>query len=733
MAQHADSHADHPLALAQGFVVEGLRIERVLGQGNFGITYLVHDTLLDQPFALKEYMPREAALRSADGQIFPNSAGARDSFQSGLARFIAEGRTVAPLEHANIVRVIRCFEANGTAYLLMPYYHGEPLNVLLERGGTFGPDEVKALLWPLLDALEYLHARNVTHRDIKPANIYVTVEGRPILIDFGAARVAARDGTESHTAIGSEGYAAREQSSTRGRIGPWTDIYGLSATLYRLITGTIPASANDRGEELFYGRPDPLPRLSEVASESHHDPGFLVAIEYGLQVRVEDRPQSVAQWREVIRRPTLFSAQASPRSVTGQVPTMPPAERPDRMPLVLGVVLLLLVIIGGTLLWMPSQPDQAAPEMASSQAPTPEAAGEAPAEMPAVAASASGEREREDAAWALAEAANTASAYGQYLQEFPQGSYAEDAQARRDLLQGSVSGSSMAAPSPARAERPAAPETAEVAETPATVAPVAAPAPPRPGDALRDCAECPRLVVVPAGAFWQGATEGDRMAGASEKPRRRVSIREPFAIAATEVTFEQWDACVADGGCRARPADNWGRGAMPVVNVSWNDAQEYVDWLTRRTGRAYRLPSESEWEYVARAGDEGMFAGGSEAAVCQGANVAGAETDFAWRHTACSDAIALGTAPAGNLPANRLGLHDLVGNVAEWVQDCVNLSYVDAPTDGSAWERGMCGTRLARGGSWFAGTRDLRLSARLTLKVGERNDFTGFRVVRALQ
>jgi len=256
----------------------------------------------------------------------------------------------------------------------------------------------------------------------------------------------------------------------------------------------------------------------------------------------------------------------------------------------------------------------------------------------------------------------------------------------------------------------------------------------RPGKIFRDCDGCPQMVVVPAGAFWQGSAEGSSLALSIEKPRRRVVIADPFAAGIHEVTMAQWDACVSAGACDTRPSDNgWGRGSRPVMMVSWNDAMQYVEWISKKTGQAYGLPSESQWEYVARAGEESDWLGGETTTVCQYGNIAGSETDFDWRHKDCSDGTALATMPAGSYRANAFGLFDVIGNVAEWTLDCMNLSYLEAPTDGSAWTRGMCSSRMTRGGSWFTGAKESRLSARFNLKNGDRNDFTGFRLVRRVE
>jgi formylglycine-generating enzyme required for sulfatase activity len=213
-----------------------------------------------------------------------------------------------------------------------------------------------------------------------------------------------------------------------------------------------------------------------------------------------------------------------------------------------------------------------------------------------------------------------------------------------------------------------------------------------------------------------------------------VTIAEPFAVGVFEVMFEQWDLCAAEGGCSSRPIDNgWGRGSRPVIMVSWNDAQEYTSWLSKKTGQSYSLPSESQWEYLARASEESDWLGGDRARICEYGNIAGGESGFRWQHADCSDRAALETLPAGSFKPNAFGVYDVVGNVAEWTMDCMNLSYLDAPADGSAWGRGICSSRMTRGGSWFTGTREVRLPARFNLKNGDRNDFTGFRVVRTVE
>jgi formylglycine-generating enzyme required for sulfatase activity len=749
--------------------------------------------VLDVPFALKEYLPADLARRTGDRGVEPLGPDAEPRFRSGLQHFLSEGRTVARLDHPNVVRVVRCFEGNGTAYLLMPYLRGESLPELLARGGTLSEQEALALARPLLDALAYLHDQSVVHRDVKPANIYVTEDGQPILLDFGAV---------SRDALGSEGYAAPEQFGGNAEVGPWTDAYGLAATLYRCVSGQVPVSARERQEAAAAGRPDPLAPLATLLEQRQY-PAILPAIERGLVLDPAGRPRSIAAWRPAFGSPTA-----------GLEP-----EGREWLPMIL--LALFALLLAAAVLWLllgdrsdPSDPATSRPEAAEpigrpgdpGESARWQAALEADTALAyrlfmedypesihndqarlhlgrlddqaweqaaadgsrqaieayreqfpqgrhetdalialeslrlAEEAEAREQREREradDAAWAEASTARSLDAVDQYLRDWPGGRHADEARSLRSTLQslqddqrafeaaqkvGTIAGY--------QAYIDAFPRGARVADALEAIDGLTL----RPGKTFRDCEGCPLLTVVPAGSFWQGSEDGAPGVLRSETPRRMVTLADSFAIGVHEVTFEQWDMCVEDGGCSHQPPDNgWGRGERPVIMVSWNDAVAYTDWLSRKTGQSYSLPSESQWEYAARAGEEGDWLGGNAAALCDFANVAGAESGLRWQHGQCEDPAALETLPAGSLKPNAFGLFDVIGNVAEWTLDCMNLSYLDAPVDGSAWGRGICSSHMTRGGSWFTGSKDVRLPSRFNLKNGDRNDFTGFRVVRKVQ
>ena len=253
---------------------------------------------------------------------------------------------------------------------------------------------------------------------------------------------------------------------------------------------------------------------------------------------------------------------------------------------------------------------------------------------------------------------------------------------------------------------------------------------PAPGTEFSDCDVCPRMVVVPAGTFMMGspASEDGRRYD-DEGPQHLVTIPAPFAVGVHEVTFAEWDACVIAGGCGRSAADDegWGRGSRPVIHVSWDDAQTYVTWLSRQTGARYRLLSEAEWEYAARAGSTtARYWGESDADQCRYAN----GNDH---RVSCSDGHDY-TAPAGSFLPNEFGLYDMLGNVLEWTQDCVNvtLGYAGAPADGSAWQSGPCYRRVARGGAWDSFSGGLRSASRANPFSDMRFWHVGFRVARTL-
>jgi formylglycine-generating enzyme required for sulfatase activity len=254
-----------------------------------------------------------------------------------------------------------------------------------------------------------------------------------------------------------------------------------------------------------------------------------------------------------------------------------------------------------------------------------------------------------------------------------------------------------------------------------------------PGHIFRDCPSCPEMVVVPAGEFLMGSPEGERGRGRDEGPQHPVAIAHPFAAGKYEVTFAEWDACVADRGCGHNPSDEgWGRGRHPVINVSFHDAKQYADWLSRKTGKDYRLLSEAEWEYAARAQTKTSE---PSSPFSTGATINYRQANYDANFTygpGQQGAYRQKTTDVGSFPKNAFGLYDMHGNVWEWVQDCYRPSYEGAPSDGSPVLSAPCELRILRGGAWNYYPRLLRSAYRYATPADVRLNNFGFRVARSL-
>jgi formylglycine-generating enzyme required for sulfatase activity len=246
----------------------------------------------------------------------------------------------------------------------------------------------------------------------------------------------------------------------------------------------------------------------------------------------------------------------------------------------------------------------------------------------------------------------------------------------------------------------------------------------KPKDTFKECANCPEMMVVSAGSFTMGSPTTEPEHAADEGPQHLVTIARPFAVGRFEVTFDEWDACAVDGGCNGyKPSDEgWGRGRRPVINVSWDDAGTYVDWLSKKTGKLYRLLSEAEYEYATRAGTQTAYPWGSSVG-----------TKNANCHACGSQWDAKQTAPVGSFAANGFGLYDMVGNVRQWTEDCYHDTYTGAPAVGSAWIDGAnCFRRVVRGGSFLLAPAFLRSASRYWFTADYRLRYLGFRVARTL-
>ena len=243
------------------------------------------------------------------------------------------------------------------------------------------------------------------------------------------------------------------------------------------------------------------------------------------------------------------------------------------------------------------------------------------------------------------------------------------------------------------------------------------------GDMFKECAQhCPLMVVVPPGEFMMGSPASEKGRYVNEDGQHKVSIAAPFAVAKFELTFDDWDACVAVGGCEPVSDSGWGRGSRPVINVTWLEARQYAAWLATMTGKDYRLLTEAEWEYAARGGTSTAHSWGEEIGKAN-ANCIGCGSQWDNKRTA----------PVGSFAANAFGLHDMLGNVWEWVEDCFQDNYDGAPADGRARTAGDCADRVIRGGSWSSNPNILRSANRSADTTVTRYSYLGVRIGRTLK
>ena len=634
--------------------------------------------------------------RRTDGTMGPRTTAAAKDYAWGLERFVDEARALARLDHPAVVKVHRLVEAGGTAYMVMEYVEGHSLADELRSSGPMPEARVRGLLSGLAEGLAAVHAAGLVHRDIKPANVMLRArDGSPVLIDFGAAREHMGRQSRSITAVLTPGYAPIEQYSAKGHQGPWTDVYALGALAYAALSGHAPDDASERILE---------DRLVPVAAASATPVSGVLAraVEAALTVDMRQRPQDTGQWLALLggggpgrageatgaapeadMRPEGWSAGAgkSPAPAEDESvvsASVGPARRARRRVSPLGVGGAAAVVLGVVAFAVLGRGGDPVAEWESEEV----ALGLGVEDRVLV------QRGLLEFGYAPGEGdgllgTGTRSALRAWQS-------ARDLESTGYLTAGTAEvlravGEQVVADSVAEVERVAAALSDSIAAAEADARRLAAAAERvPPGRVFRDCGTCPEMVVVPSGSFMMGSQASEAGRDDDEGPVHRVTIGYRLAVGVYEVTFSEWDACVDAGGCGGhRPEDEgWGRGSRPVINVSWEDAQEYVRWLSRETGGDYRLLSESEWEYVARARTTtARYWGESESGQCEhgnGSDAALLQANPELPGVSCNDGNAA-TAPVGVYSANAYGLHDVLGNVSEWTEDCWNGSYGGRP------------------------------------------------------
>lgn len=436
-------------ALPPGTRIQEFEFREVLGRGGFGITYLGWDSRLERVMAIKEYMPAGFAVRDSEWSVHPTTGEDRGTYEWGLDRFLEEARMLARFDRApGVVDVKRIFEANRTAYTVMEYLEGGTLSAVLRPGKPLSEDRLRAILSPLLEALDQVHAAGFIHRDIKPGNIMFRGDAIPVLIDFGAARAAIAGRSQSITAIVSPPFSPIElySASTESRKGPWTDIYALGAVLYRGMTGVLPPEAPERFLE------DRLVPSAEAAGPAYSET-LTGAVDRALQMRIEDRPQSVRDWLEILDPAASATQHSQPppepdRSRSGGKPTDPKPPGPvepaaghrkrRRAPLFAVLGLAAAVAVGGAVYWWAEMPNPDAALATCKDHLTAPRTKDALACYRKIVEMEPGHAEAQAAvrrlemlqAWKAAESTNTVDAYFEFERAYPGSDFAGLARAR---------------------------------------------------------------------------------------------------------------------------------------------------------------------------------------------------------------------------------------------------------------------------------------------------------------
>ena len=648
------SSTDHERrdALPVGTVLRDFTIQAVIGHGGFGIVYRAGHNELDLTVAIKEYLPVELAVRES-ATVQPRSGTVRRDFEDGLRRFRDEAQLLVGFDnHPSIVSCRDFFRENGTAYLVMAYEEGQSLaEVLTSReaeGRPFTEADLLAVMRPVLDGLARVHATGVLHRDIKPSNILIRRDERPVLIDFGAAKQATARFTKS-LAPYTEGYAALEQVADAGKLGPWTDLYGVGAVMWRMVAGgnrpwepPHPVRVEQRSHAVVAAADDPMPSASELG-KGRFQPRLLEAIDQCLRLRETARIQGSRELLDALCAAGGESLEAEGANSAGDPTTGVPSRKQEDVEAEIGRDI-------------------------DDRHPVP--------------------RDRSLTGFGRPWIGDWGA-----LGDIQDPGFAEAARAYI-----------------ARYGR--VPEASVwVAKAEGLVA------------KLREleAADCPQRVVgkswtnslgmefawIPAGRFVMGSPSEEEDRDLDER-QHKVRISEGFWMKAYEVTQGEWEAVMGENPSYFKQCGP----RCPVEQVSWEDAQEYIRRLNGRgsgRGYQYRLPTEAEWEYVARAGSAGPRYGRLN--------------KVAW-HWGNSDQQ---PHRVGQKRSNAWGLHDMLGNVWEWTADWYGRYPAGPVTDPRG--PGTGSSRVARGGSWYVDARKVRSAYRYNLSPGIRRSTIGFRLV----
>jgi len=712
-------------ALSTGTRIEEFIIVRVLGSGGFGITYLAQDTGLNRQVVIKENLPAQFAWRDpTSGTVRPHqtTGGAGDDFEWSMKNFLREAETLASLDHTGIVRVLRKFETNGTAYFVMPFVEGVAFDTLIEErkkeGGRFTEDEMRGLLDHMLQALGYLHDRGIYHRDIKPGNILISNDGVPALIDFGSAR--QRLSERSMTVVESAGYTPFEQLQSRGNVGPWSDLYALAGTLVKTITFETPPKANDRAFD------DPWVPLAKRAKLcAIYSAEFLASIDRAMAVRIENRWNDAGEWLGALRgnataavtpvnagqkRAPLQSGtarQQSPQPSDGAPTSNRPGKKTNRTQWVIAGC-AVLVVGAWAMISAGGNPQARTALQQDAEQRTARAESEQPALVEQVKAKEAAVKQA-----AVQQRAAQAKAKGE----------AEVASALARLKEEALQRERDKATKVIKATR----DEPFVNSLGMKFVPAGTP-----GELC--CVWLTR--VKDFTAFVDGTGHDAITDGPNGAPAYTLEKEGDGA---------NWKQAGGTWKDPRFPSGHGQDGLHPVVCVSYLDAEAFCSWLTKRDadhlpdGWHYRLPTDGEWS--AASGPFKFPWGETWPPGHTDGNYTGTETMIgSWQ--GFSDEFSKAgrtdgwarTSPVGSFTPSRYGLFDMGGNAWEWCASWYKASMNDAETlvaipvlqnDGGGQM-----FRVLRGGAWRSDERVfLRSAYRDSIDPRKRNDNSGFRVV----
>ena len=653
--------------LHEGSLLQGgrYRIEKVLGQGGFGITYSGYQTNLEAKVAIKEFFMKDLCNRDATtSQVSVGSVGSRETVETFRQKFLKEARNIFRLKHKHIISVIDVFEENGTAYYVMEHVGGGSLAGKVLHGALPEEDAVRYTR-QVADALAFVHSKRMMHLDVKPANILLDDNDNAVLIDFGLAKQYDTEGHQtSSTPVGiSHGYAPLEQYKRGGvsTFSPATDIYSLGATLFKLVTGITPPEASDVNDE-------GLPVLpSDISAPVRR------AIEAAMQPRRKDRPQSVEEFLSL-----LESTENRVQSTDNRVQSTDNREQGEDL-------------IDDSDVEVTVLPDKRAQrtdnrvQRVNAKALEAEneetRAVEKEPEQVAVTNNEPAEPKKNRTAWVVAVVVLLGILVGGGLFFAFSGGDGSDYNSSYSSDDGGAApGEQIEEPASSSSVRTFTVEGVEF-----------------------------KMVAVKGGTFQMGATSEQQNTDGDEHPVHSVTLSD-YYIGETEVTQALWQAVMG-----SNPSSFTGNSQRPVESVSWNDCQTFISRLNSKTGMNFRLPTEAEWEYAARGGNRSnktQYSGSS--------NI----DNVAWYDNNSGST----THPVKGKSPNELGLYDMSGNVWEWCSDWYSSDYYSNSPHNNPQGPSSGSYRVLRGGSWIAYAQYCRVASRYFHGPDFRNYYIGLRL-----